>query len=211
MIQVIATLWASRCRRQLVVTGATLGAAVAIAAGVVSWAISQRNAAATEKEAQVAAWDTNSSAVTQLEAVAAELPQRTREAEALRKAGFQAGADRVSWVEQTMSVLDRMRPLDFTMEVTPTRTLPLPETLQARYLDNGLEAPTFEVNDLNLRVQGLHEVELLQVLESSMAAGGGVVRIEFCKFDRRADGVGIDANCRLRRYGLPAPVQAPAS
>jgi hypothetical protein len=211
MIHVVATVWASRCRSQLVATGAVLGVAVVLAAGVVSWAMARRSAAAVEQEAQVAAWDSNSSVVTQLETVSGELPKRTREAVALRKAGFGAAADRVTWVEQTIAVLNRLQPLDFTIEVTPARPQPLPDAMQAGYLDRGLEPPAFEVNDLTLKIQGLHENELLQVLDRAALAGGGVVRTEYCKFDRRADGVGIDADCRLRRYGLPAATRGPPS
>lgn len=211
MIEIVTTVFASRHRRQLVMSGVVLGIAVALGAGVVSWAMASRSAAAAEQEAHFAAWDSNSSAVTQLEAVASELPQRTREAVALRKAGFGAAADRVTWVEQTVALLDRLRPLDYTIEVTPGRPQPLPDAMQASYLDRGLEPPAFEVNDLNLRVQGLHESELLQVLDRAAIAGGGIVRTEYCKFDRRADGIGVDADCRLRRYALPAATQGPPS
>jgi hypothetical protein len=211
VIQVVATVWASRYRRQLATTGVVMGIAVAVAVGGVSWAMAQRNAAAVEQEAQVAAWDSNSSAVAQLEAVSGDLPQRIREAVALRNAGFGAAADRVTWVEQTVAVLKRLRPLDYTVEVTPARPQALPDAMQSGYLDRGLEAPAFEVNDLNLRIQGLHENELLEVLDRAVIAGGGVVRTEYCKFDRRADGIGIDADCRLRRYGLPADRHGPPS
>jgi hypothetical protein len=211
MIEVVKTIWASRCRRDLFATGAALGIAMVVAVGVVGWAMARRSAAAVEHEAQTAAWDANSSVVTQLEAVASELPQRTAEAAALRKAGFVAAADRVSWVEQTVALLKRIRPLDFTVEVTPARPQPLPQALQTHYLDRGLEPPAFEVNDLSLRIQGLHETELLQALEFAASAGGGVIRTEHCKFDRRADGVGIDAECRLRRYGLPSAPSGPPS
>ena len=139
------------------------------------------------------------------------LPQRTGEAVALRRSGFAAAADRVTWVEQTVALLNRLQPLDYTIEVTPARPQPLPDAMQTGYLDRGLEPPNFEVNDLNLRVQGLHENELLQVLDRATTAGGGVVRTEYCKFDRRADGIGVDADCRLRRYALPAAPQGPPS
>jgi hypothetical protein len=211
MIEVVTTVWASRWRRQLVVSGVTLGIAVAIGVGVVSWAMARKSSAAVEQEAQIAAWDANSSAVTQLDAVASELPQRTREAVALRKSGFGATADRVTWVEQTVALLKRLQPLDYTIEVTPARPQPLPDAMQAGYLERGLEPPTFEVNDLNLRIQGLHEDELLQVLERAAIAGGGVVRTEYCKFDRRADGIGVDADCRLRRYALAPATEGPPS
>jgi hypothetical protein len=211
MIAVVTTVWASRYRPQLVATGVVLGAAVVVAVGVVTWAMARRSAATVEQEAQIAAWDSNSSVVTQLEAVSSELPQRTREAAALRKAGFIAGADRVNWVEQTAALLNRLQPLDFSLEVSPAQPQPLPDALQTRYLDRGLEPPMFEVNDLSLRIQGLHEDELLQVLDLAATAGGGVVRTEYCKFDRRADGVGIDADCRLRRYGLLSATRGPPS
>jgi hypothetical protein len=211
MIPAVAALWTSRCRRQLATTGVMVGIAVVLAVGVMSWALSRRSAAAVEQEAQVAAWDSNSSAMTQLRSVSDDLPRLIREAVALRNAGFDAAADRVTWVEQTVEVLKRLRPLDYSIEVAPARPQPLPDAMQAGYLDRGLEAPLYEVNDLNLRVQGLHESELLQVLDRAVSAGGGVVRTEYCKFDRRADGIGIDADCRLRRYGLAAAAQGPAS
>jgi hypothetical protein len=211
MIAVVTTVWASRYRPQLIATGVVVGVAVVVALGVVTWAMARRSAATVEQEAQIAAWDSNSSVVTQLEAVSSELPERTREATALRKAGFSAGADRVNWVEQTAGLLKSLQPLDFSLEVSPAQPQALPDALQTRYLERGLEPPMFEVNDLSLRVQGLHEDELLQVLDLAAAAGGGVVRTEYCKFDRRADGVGIDADCRLRRYGLLSATRGPPS
>jgi hypothetical protein len=211
MIQVVTTVWASRYRPQLVATGVMLGVAAVVAMGVVTWAMARRSAATVEQEAQIAAWDANSSVVSQIEAISSELPQRTREAAMLRKAGFIAGADRVKWVEQTAALLNRLLPLDFTLEVSAARPQALPESLQTRYLDGGLEPPMFEVNDLSLRIQGLHEDELLQVLDHAAAAGGGVVRTEYCKFDRRADGIGIDADCRLRRYGVLSLTRGPTS
>jgi hypothetical protein len=211
MIPVVTTVWTSRYRPQLVATGVVLGVAVVVAVGVVTWAMARRSAATVEQEAQVAAWDSNSSVVTELETVSGELPQHTREATALRKAGFIAGADRVDWVEQTAALLKRLQPLDFVLEVSPAQPQALPDALQTRYLDRGLEPPMFVVNDMSLRIQGLHEDELLQVLDLAAAAGGGVVRTEYCKFDRRADGVGIDADCRLRRYGLLSATRGPPS
>jgi hypothetical protein len=211
MIQVLATLWDSRCRRELVATGAVLAVSMLAGVGMVGWAMAQRNAAAAEQEAQIAAWDSNSSAVTQLQTVSSDLPKHIHEAVALRDSGFAAAADRVTWVEQTIAVIKRLRPLDYTIEVTPAQPHPLPESMQSGYLERGIEPPSFEVNDLNLRLQGLHETELLEVLDRAVSAGGGVVRTEYCKFDRRADGVGIDMDCRLRRYSLPAAAQGPPS
>jgi hypothetical protein len=134
MMQVVATVWASRGRRQLVATGAVLAACVLVGAGVVAWALAQRNAAAAEQQAQVAAWDSNSTAVAQLQNVTSDLPRHIREAVALRNAGFVAAADRVTWVEQTIAVLKILRPLDYTIEVTAAQPMPLPEAMQSAYL-----------------------------------------------------------------------------
>jgi hypothetical protein len=208
-MQALLSLWSSRWRAQLVIGLVALGVATMLSASAILWAMSAHADADLERESQLAAWAANSQIADELQAMSAAMPQHIAGVASLSKAGFKAPADRVAWVERTTALLARIHPLGYTVEVESASTLAVPDTLQAVYVDRGLEVPAFQVNDLTLKVQGLVETELLQLLTQAEAAGGGIVRTEHCKLARRADGAGIDVECRLRRYSLAKPPALP--
>ncbi len=205
----LQVLLQSRCRREVLRAAALLGACILVALAAVLFATSSRARADNENmEEQGLAAAAAQTGTTGAD-VAAALPQLVAETGRLQKAGFDKPVDRVAWVDTAVRALDRLHPVAYTVEADVARIQPAGGRLQQRYEEAGLEAPQLERNDLLLRVQGLQEDELLGVIEQVVAAGGGVVRVEHCKLGRRADGAGLDAECRLGRYSLRRVETAP--
>lgn len=211
MTTILATLWNTGHRRQLLVMGALLALALLLTAGTIAWANSVRSAARLEHESLTSAWDANSAAAQEVSRATEQMPQQLGTAVNLRAAGFGRSADRVSWVEHTLNQLQSLSPLGYSVVAGPAASQSLPEALQSWFLERSLETPVFETNDMELQAQGLVESELLRVLQEAARAGGGITRTEHCKISRRADGAGLDAECRLRRYSLRKPPAEPAS
>jgi hypothetical protein len=211
MTHILAALLSSGHRRQLITPTAVLALAVMLTAGMIIWAVTLRATTRLEHESQTAAWDANSAVAEEISSTAASLPEQLNKASALRASGFAAAADRVVWVERTLTLLRRIQPPTYSVVAEPALAQALPEALQTWYSERSLEAPQFEVNDLVIQTQGMVEAELLQVLKEAVIAGGAVVRLEHCKLTRRADNSGIDAECRLRRYSLKkVPAESPS-
>jgi hypothetical protein len=205
MIRQVGSLWNSSHRKAVISAGVTLGIAVVAGGSLLGWTnLGLRNATlALQAERQAVA---EGALVTEeLTALRAELPQREIRSRALHANGFLLDTDRVRWAESVAAGAQALRPLSYSAAIGTTQWLPLPEAQSAWYAARGLAAPSLHATDLVLRVQGLHEEELGQLLETALGAGGGITRIEHCQIVRRADDVGLDAECTLRRFGLGSP------
>jgi hypothetical protein len=198
----LQVLMQSRCRSEVLRAAAVLGICMLLALAAVLVASASRARAQNQnmEEQGIAAAELQTGTAGTVDAGA--LPQVVAETGRLQKAGFEQSVDRVAWVDAAVRVLERLHPVAYTVEAAVPQLQPAGGRLQQRYEEAGLEAPQLERNDLLLRVQGLQEDELLDVLEHVTADGGGVVRIEQCRLARRGDGVGLDAECRLGRYSL---------
>jgi len=204
----LQVLLQSRCRREVLRAAALLGACLLVAIAAVLFATSSRARADNEYMEEQGLAAAAQVGTTGAE-VAATLPQLVAETARLQRAGFDKPADRVAWVDTAVRALDRLHPVAYTVEAGVAQIQPAGGRLQQRYEEAGLEAPQLERTDLLLRVQGLQEDELLHVIEQVVAVGGAVVRVEHCKLGRRADGAGLDAECRLGRYSLRRAETAP--
>jgi hypothetical protein len=192
-------------RPAIIVAASVLGTALLLAIGLVGWSsaglreargaqqIGRMDLASTEQFAE------------ELVRLQAELPQREAESIALKAGGFLALTDRVGWAESVATEALELRPLNYAATIGTTEWLPLPDDLSAWYANQGRDAPALHATELALQVQGLHEDELSRLLRAALGSGGGVTRIEHCQLARRTDGVGLDVECRLRRYGLGMP------
>ncbi len=198
----LQALLQSRCRKQVLRAAAVLGACVLLALVAVLLATTARTRAQNRnmEEQGIAAAELQTGAAGTV--AAATLPDLVAETSRLQEAGFEHPADRVAWVDAAVRILEALHPVAYTVEAAVPQLQPAGGRLQQRYEEAGLEPPQLERIDLLLRTQGLQEDELLKVIEQVTADGGGVVRIEQCKLARRADGVGLDAECRLGRYSL---------
>jgi hypothetical protein len=179
-----------------------LGVTVLLGAAVLGWSVARLHSAASEL--QIEEQDLASVELMELElaSLQAELPRREARLRALQAGGFFQPADRVAWAEAVVSSADALHPLSYSAAIGAPQWLPLPDQLAQRYEAQGLSAPALQATDFALRVQGLHEDELLRVIEVALSAGGGVTRIEQCRLVRRTDDIGLDVECTLRRFGL---------
>lgn len=205
VITQLQTVVNSRCRKEVLRAAALLCACVVLAVAAVMIASSSRARAENENMEEQGAAAAAAQSGTTGEDIQAALPKLVTEAGRLRNAGFDQPADRVAWVDAAVRTLDRLHPIAYTVEAEVAAVQPAGGRLQQRYEEAGLEPPQLERNDLLLRVQGLQEAELLGVIDAVVLQAGGIARVEHCKLARRADGVGLDAECRVGRYRLRRP------
>ena len=210
-MKALLAIWRSPWRRRLHLPALALLVAGVASGGIVWREYSRGQAAALEQEAGYASWAANSLLAADVDTAAAGLADRMRAVTSLREAGFGGPADRVAWVEGAIAALERIKPLDYTVEVGAAVRMPIPDAMLAWFSDRGMEPPALETNDLKLQARGLVEDEVLRVLEAAVATGGGITRVERCKLERRPDGLGVDIDCLLRRHGLVPAIGAPAS
>jgi hypothetical protein len=211
MIQILETLWRSQSRQQMLKAGGVLSVVVLVCVTALLGTLASRADAIVEYDAEQASWSGNSAAAEELAVLNANLAQREKRASELKQAGFGSAADRVAWVEGAVATLNKLHTIGYTVEVETAQVQPLSESLQVWYVDRALEPPVYEVNNLSLKVQGVHEDEFLQLIDRIAAVGGGVVRTEHCKLERRVDGLGINIDCSLRRYRIRQSLPAAAS
>lgn len=198
-------LLASTHRAGVLRAALLLGAALVlgVAALGTEWLRLARRAEALESEQaalQVAAVESEA-----LRNLSAGLGAREDRVRALRRRGFMAGADRVGWVESVTATVEDLRPLRYKVEVGAEVPQPLPPETQTWYDERGLAAPRLVANEMRLEVDGLQESELVMLLEQARRAGGAVVRIERCRFERRDSEGALGATCQLRRFALLPP------
>lgn len=204
MIDLLKLLWASPHRRQLLLAGGMVCGAVVLGLSMIGLSAARLATRAAVHDVEQADWAAANGTGLQLRFLRAELTKREDRVRAMKAHGFLAAADRVGWAEQVSSALAAHRPLGYGVEVSVVAHPSLPQDLQDLYNNRGISPPRIEAVDLRLTVQGLHEVELAEAVEQAVAAGGGVVRVERCRLARRSDGIGLDAECDLRRYAMPA-------
>ncbi len=171
------------------------GALVALAA----WRLADATAA---REAESFAVQQARAQAQALRALGPARDARAARVLAWRRAGLTQPARRVDWAEKVTASVASLRPLGYAIEVGAERALPPPSALQAWFDAHGTGPVTVQQTELTLKVQGLHEQELLAVTAAAREAGMGLVRLESCKIERRADGIGLDSDCRLRRLAL---------
>jgi hypothetical protein len=188
-----STLW--RAAWLLVAALLCGGAMVALAA----WRLS---GAAAAREAESLAVQHARQQTQSFSALGPACGARAARVLALRRAGFTQPTRRVDWAERVTARVASLQPLGYAIEVGAESARSLPSALQAWFDAHGIAPVTLQQSDLTLKVQGLHEQELLAVMTAAREAGMGLVRLESCKIERRADGIGLDSDCRLRRLAL---------
>lgn len=203
-------LLASVHRGRVLRTAALLGVVLAAGASVTAlqW-VRMARAAQTLAREQSALQATRASAEA-THALSADLVSREAVVRELRGRGFMAEADRVAWVEAVRVTVERLRPVSYRVEAAAESSLPLPPSMQSWYDERGLAAPRLATNELLLELEGLHEGEVLAVVAKAQEAGGGIVRLESCRLERRLDATLLSAACTLRRFALLAPLTAGA-
>lgn len=205
MIRQFESLWRSSQRPAVITAGVTMGIALLSAAVLLGWSNLRLRQASMALQAEQQAVADAAQLGEELAMLGTELPRLETSSRLLQGGGFLAATDRVGWAESVASVARGLRPLAYTAAIGTTQWLPLPDAQAGWYATHGLEAPSLHATDLVLRVQGLHEGELQRLLDTAVASGGGITRIEHCEIVRRSDDVGLDTECTLRRFGLGHP------
>jgi len=202
MIARYTLLWHSVHRRQLVVSSSLVLASLVAGITLLMASCSHLDNTIAERDAEDAGLTATSMAAEDLARMNADLARRESRTRALKASRFNGPADRVGWAESVDAAVRALHPLTYTAEVSTVDRTPLPDAILEWYGSRGLEPPLFTTVGLNLLVSGLQEDELVDLLKAARQQGGGVTRIERCKLTRRADNLGIDADCMLRRYGV---------
>lgn len=207
----LQSIRASAHRGRVLRASLLLGAALAACIGVAGfgWLRSARSALAFDSEQ--AALEAASAGSEALRALASDLAAREARVRELRARGFMSAADRVGWAEAVTTAVETLRPARFKLEVGAESPQPLLPTVQAWYDERGLAAPRLVANVLQLEVDGLHEDELVALLQLAQRAGGAVVRIERCRIERREDTGALGAACTLRRFAMLPPAATEAT
>lgn len=204
----LSLLWASPHRARLLRAMVLLGAALLFAAVLLGIGSLRAARAVQAEDSERAAVQGAAADADAIRLLTAELATRESKVLELRARGFTLPADRVAWVEIVTAAARAAAPLRYKVEVGADLPLPLPLDVQGWYDARGLAAPRHVANELTLEVQGLHEVELQRLIAQAREGGGAKVRLERCVIERRADRMGLDAACVLRRHALLAPVAA---
>jgi hypothetical protein len=208
MIARLSLLWASGHRARVLRVLVIVGAALLLGGALVSWSSWRAARAAQAADSERAALQLAATEADAIRTLGAELAGREAQVRRLRARGFTSPADRVAWVERVTAAARAEQPLRYKVELGADLELPVPLEVQSWYDTRGLAAPRHVANELALEVEGLHEVELQRLLARAREAGGAEVRLERCAIERRADRMGLDASCVLRRHALLAPATA---
>lgn len=208
----IHRLWSSRHRQAVVVAGVMLAIVILLGGGLVVWSSARLHGASMDLDISQQGLADAQAVAEELAALQPDLERRETVSRGLRQSGFLEEVDRVAWAEEVSQAARGYHPLGYSTEVGTRTWLPLPDDVSTWYATRGLEPPSLHATDLALRINGLHEDELISFLQDALDSGAGVSRIEQCRLQRRVDGIGVDAECTLRRFGIGTPtLQAMAS
>jgi len=210
MMARLSLLWASVHRARMLRVLVIVGAALLLSGALLSFSSWRAARAAQTADSERAALQGAAIDAEAIRMLGAELASREAEVRRLRQRGFTSPADRVAWVERVTAAARAEQPLRFKVELGADLELPVPADVQGWYDTRGLAAPRHVANELALEVEGLQEVELQRLLARARDAGGAQVRLERCVIERRADRMGLDASCLLRRHALLAPAAGAA-
>jgi hypothetical protein len=205
MMARLSLLWASVHRARVLRVLVMSSAALLLGGVLLSFSSWRAASAAQTADSERAALQVAATEIESIRMPGAELASREAAVWQLRGRGFTSPADRVAWVERVTAAARAEQPLRYKVELGAEIELPVPLEVQAWYDTRGLAAPRHVTNELVLELEGLHEVELQRLLALARNAGGAEVRLERCALERRADRMGLDARCVLRRHALLAP------
>lgn len=151
----------------------------------------------SEAKGEITALETERAELEQtLEVLATDIDRFRR----LEKAGFVGSGDRLGWTEALLRVHQRLGLPEIGFELAPQIALE-PAAVDPALADAGAlpEAPYGPLaHDLRVQLAGVHEGEVLALLDGLAAEGVGFFRPQSCQFLREADAAGIRVDCTLR-------------
>jgi hypothetical protein len=127
--------------------------------------------------------------------------------EALRAQGMVGSPDREAWVEQLVATRERMGlPNTLTYILQPPKPLiQQGSEFASAAVDSGADpdAPSGPVfHDLDFKISGIHEGELLVLLSTYQSHVKGRFRVNTCALSAPQE-AGLSASCTLRFFTLP--------
>lgn len=188
-------------------------AAALIAAGAAALALArwdraqqtqQRDQAHAQRDALQAESDELSASLTLLE----DNIDRFR---VLQRDGYFGAGDRIAWTEALMRVRERLQLPDVAFELAPQQMLEPPTGGDFDLVDSErvVVASGPLGHDLRIQMRGLHEAELLALLDGLEAERVGHFRPQNCELKREAQIDGLQLDCTLRFVTYLPPVIDP--
>lgn len=120
----------------------------------------------------------------------------------LKKQGLVGAADREGWAEQLVASRQALG----LGGVRLSYTLAPPQALDAAAEDAAVDPSAPLRHDLVIELQGIHEVELLNLLQDYKSHVNGQFRVESCHLSN-PEPAGLAATCALRFFTLPDMVK----
>jgi hypothetical protein len=190
-----------RARTSLIVLGGLLVLCLASLLGSRHWSTQQLAALArseNERSAQVAANITNRAELLYLQSHSAQFRQ-------LGQLGLVGPADRQAWVQQLLASHQHAAlpgPLQWTLHA--------PEPLAAGDATAPAQGSGAWVHELEFSLSGVHEEEVLALLQDFGARVRGRMRVNACSFTQPTP-EGLSAHCSLRFFTLDGPAVPPTA
>ena len=130
--------------------------------------------------------------------------------QSLKQQGLVGSADREGWVEQlTANRIQRISGGTLAYTLKPPQALTNAATLEFDPTGTAVvnpDAPT--THDLEFQLKGIHEAELLDMLQDYRNSVHGRFRVQSCRFgDANQDGLLVQ--CTLRFFTVPEAKKAP--
>ncbi|MCX7156836.1 MAG: hypothetical protein NTW45_10405 [Rhodocyclales bacterium] len=134
-----------------------------------------------------------------------------------RAQGLVGRADREGWVEQLVASRERLKLADtLSYVLKPPQAItesgaPDPATAEpAAIAQGGANSDAPATHDLDFELSGIHEQELLDLLEDYRTMVRGRFRVQACHLGS-AQQIGLLAQCTLRFFNLPEVVKPPGA
>lgn len=172
--------------------------------GFAWWSLESRRQAQQESQTSI---EVLRGELAALQAAQDELDRNLDRFRALRDAGFVGDGDRIAWTEALQRVQRRLALPEMAFELSPAIALDAPPPELVGQLPEGAAIPLQGAlaHDLHLRLSGVHEGEVLALVQGVAAERVGVLRLQRCLWERSATIAGLDVDCQLRWISyLPA-------
>lgn len=195
--------------RALVQRHAAICAALVLVMGIAYLALDwHRDQSRVERQQNEAALANAQAELSIFQESRVELDRNLSRFQTLEASGFIGSGDRIAWAEALLNLQRTLDLPELSFELAPQRALS--ETPVDPALEGGTEAtgPVYGrfAHDMRIRSKGMHERELLRLIEGLRAQKVGFFRVNQCRLTRVSDQLGLEVDCLLRWITyLPTP------
>ena len=194
-------------KRHALICGALIAAAAA-AYGVLHW---QRDQAQQHLKQNSAVLEAAQAELGQLQEGQRELDLNLGRYQALEKQGFIGNGDRIAWAETLLRLQRELALPEISFELVAQKSLTQVAVDPSLIGLDDAPKPSFGplAHDMHILSQGMHESELLKLIEALRAAQVGFFRVNHCSMLRVPGQLGLAVECVLRWVTFaPAPKDA---